>query len=169
MVTTTRLIFPNACGAGDWRAEQQALRNKKRVKGKKAVGIWSQEGWDNTMETASVYDLQASLFKAVTLPWSNYAPQPGLTKPRRLWQELGLLQEGLFVTTQLRWAEGSVTTDVCSCLVRCSDLPGCCLPLPLSLTQWFFGLTQTRTYAGREFWKTQSYLSQRDTIQIHHA
>lgn len=150
MVTTLRMIFPNACGAGDWRRNNRHLGTENGWKGKKAVESGAWEGWDNTMETASViWPPSLPLQSCHTSHGANYAPRPGLTKPKggsgRSW---GCCRRGCLSPRQQgeprdQWQQ------------TCATAPGplqwpswSCLPLPLkSPTQWFFGLTQTHTYA----------------------
>lgn len=137
-------------------------------KGKKAVESGAWEGWDNTMETASViWPPSLPLQSCHTSHGANYAPQPGLTKPKGGSGRLGLLQEGLFVTTPTRWAEDQWQQMRAAAPGPLQWPSWCCLPLPLkSPTQWFFGSYKPRTYADEGNSGRHSLILAKGTIQI---
>lgn len=172
MVTTLRMIFPNAVQGTEDGTTKRHLGTKNGWKGKEGSGILEPGKAEITQwKLHRSYDLKPPSSKLSHFHGANYAPQPGLTKPRRLWQELGLLQEGGCLSPRQQGEPGDQWQQACAAAPGPLQWPSWyCLPLPLkSPTQWFFGLTNPHLCRTREFWKTQSYLSQRDTIQIHHA
>ena len=118
------------------------------------------------------YDLQASLFKAVThlMALTMHLGQDWRSQKEAL-AEAGAAAGGAVCHHANKVSRGiGDNRRVQLHLVHCSDLPGpaclCLSSLPHNDSSGSHKPTPMQT---REFWKTQSYLSQRDTIQIYHA
>lgn len=175
MVATLRMIFTNACGAGVWRGNNRHLGTKNGWKVKEAVESGAWEGWENTMETASVI-------------WPPSLPlQKGEALTLLMELTMHLRQDWRCQKEALAGAGAAAGGAVCHHankvsrgirdnrrvqlhMVSCSDLPGpACLCLPSPPHNDSSGSHKPTTMQTREFWKTQSYLSQRDSIQIHHT
>ena len=99
---------------------------------------------------------------------ANCAPRPGPAEPRGGPGGSRAAAGGAVCPQAGKVSRGSATTDVRGRLLRGGALRGparLCLSSVPHCDSW--GSHKPTTMQTREFWKTQSYLGQRDTTQIH--
>ena len=149
-------IFTYVCGVGAWRQKKRHSGRKHGQKVEEAVESRACEGWENTLETASVlrppnFPLQRGESVTLLMELNMYLGQEWRSQ-RKLWQVLGSLQEQLLSHVNKVSQGISDTRRVQLHLVPCNDLPGpACLCLSNLAHNDPSGSHKPTTMQGREF------------------